>query len=75
MTTKMTSQSAVVSVIPRGKNTSRKITLLAFARFVARTPSEIEAIRILLNRPKGWSTEALNGAEGEAGGGSRSALR
>jgi type I restriction enzyme R subunit len=33
--------------------------LAAFARFVSENPDRIEAIRILLNRPKDWSTNAL----------------
>jgi type I restriction enzyme, R subunit len=34
--------------------------LAAFARFVRENPSKIEAIRILLARPKDWGTEALS---------------
>ena len=33
--------------------------LTAFARFVRENPERIEAIRILLNRPQDWSTDAL----------------
>ncbi len=33
--------------------------LTAFARFVQENPSEIEAIRILLDRPQDWTTDAL----------------
>lgn len=33
--------------------------LTAFARFVQENPSKIEAIRILLDRPQDWSTDAL----------------
>jgi type I restriction enzyme R subunit len=33
--------------------------LAAFARFVQENPLPIEAIRILLNRPQDWSTDAL----------------
>ena len=33
--------------------------LEAFARFVRENPSKVQAIRILLNRPKDWGTEAL----------------
>ena len=33
--------------------------LTAFARFVRENPAHIKAIRILLNRPKDWSTDAL----------------
>ena len=34
--------------------------LLAFSDFVRRKENEIAAIRILLNKPKDWSTNALN---------------
>ena len=34
--------------------------LAAFAEFVKQNPSHIEAIGILLNRPKNWSTDALS---------------
>lgn len=34
--------------------------LSAFSRFVKENPEHIEAIRILLERPKDWSTRALN---------------
>lgn len=33
--------------------------LEAFARFVKENPEQIEAIRILLNRPQDWNTQAL----------------
>jgi type I restriction enzyme R subunit len=33
--------------------------LTAFARFVQENPAQIEAIRILLDRPQHWSTDAL----------------
>jgi type I restriction enzyme R subunit len=33
--------------------------LAAFGDFVRKNPDHVEAIRILLNRPKGWGTEAL----------------
>lgn len=33
--------------------------LMLFERFVRENPEQIEAIRILLDRPAGWSTEAL----------------
>ncbi|MGV8088102.1 MAG: type I restriction-modification enzyme R subunit C-terminal domain-containing protein [Methanomicrobiales archaeon] len=33
--------------------------LTLFSRFVKENPSQIEAIRILLDRPKDWSTDAL----------------
>ena len=39
----------------------------AFADFVRENPAQIEAIRILLDRPQDWSTEALDGAAAEAG--------
>ena len=34
--------------------------LLAFSAFVRENPSKVQAIRILLNRPKDWGTGALN---------------
>ena len=34
--------------------------LVAFAEFVKKNEIEIEAIAILLNRPKSWNTQALN---------------
>jgi type I restriction enzyme R subunit len=34
--------------------------LMAFARFVRENPAHIEAIRILLDRPRDWSTDALS---------------
>ena len=34
--------------------------LEAFARFVRENPAQVEAIRILLDRPRDWSTAALN---------------
>jgi type I restriction enzyme R subunit len=33
--------------------------LTAFARFVKENPAHVEAIQILLNRPRDWSTDAL----------------
>ncbi len=42
-----------------GKEYKPEDYLAAFARFVRENPEHIEAIRILLNRPQGWSTEAL----------------
>jgi len=33
--------------------------LIEFAHFVTKNPERVEAIRILLNRPKDWSTNAL----------------
>jgi type I restriction enzyme R subunit len=34
--------------------------LAEFSKFVKENPSHIDAISILLNRPKDWSTEALS---------------
>ena len=34
--------------------------LVSFARFVRENPEQIEAIRILLERPRGWKPEALS---------------
>ena len=34
--------------------------LTAFARFVTDNPAQVEAIGILLGRPQGWGTDALN---------------
>ena len=34
--------------------------LAAFTRFIQENPLPIEAVRILLNRPQDWSTDALN---------------
>jgi len=34
--------------------------LIAFSEFVKHKEKEIEAIAILLNKPKGWNTQALN---------------
>ncbi len=34
--------------------------LVSFARFVKENKEQIEAIRILLEKPKDWKTEALN---------------
>jgi type I restriction enzyme R subunit len=34
--------------------------LTAFARFVRENPAHVEAIRILLSRPRGWSVKALS---------------
>jgi len=51
--------STVVISDPRGKKWKPEDYLAAFARFVQENATEIEAIRILLNRPKGWSTDAL----------------
>jgi type I restriction enzyme R subunit len=42
-----------------GKDYRPEDYLVAFSRFVRENPEKVEAIRILLNRPRGWSTEAL----------------
>ena len=42
-----------------GKKWKPEDYIAAFARFVQENATQIEAIRILLNRPKSWSTEAL----------------
>src|SRR5262249_10922307 len=42
-----------------GKEYKPEDYLAAFACFVRETPLPIEAIRILLDRPQGWSTDAL----------------
>jgi type I restriction enzyme R subunit len=42
-----------------GKKWKADDFIAAFARFVRENETQIEAIRILLNRPKGWNTEAL----------------
>lgn len=42
-----------------GKEYRTEDYLSAFARFVQENPNKIEAIRILLSRPKDWSTAAL----------------
>jgi type I restriction enzyme, R subunit len=51
--------SDVVISDPQGKKWKPEDYLAAFTRFVRENATEIEAIRILLDRPKGWSTEAL----------------
>ncbi len=43
-----------------GKEYKPEDYLTAFARFVRDNPEQIEAIRILLNRPADWSTDALS---------------
>jgi type I restriction enzyme, R subunit len=43
-----------------GKEYKPEDYLVAFARFVKENPSEIEAIRILLNRPQDWNTQAIS---------------
>jgi type I restriction enzyme R subunit len=42
-----------------GKEYKPEDYLAAFARFVKENPVQVEAIEILLDRPKGWGTEAL----------------
>jgi type I restriction enzyme R subunit len=42
-----------------GKEYKPEDYLAAFARFVQENPLPIEAVRILLNRPQDWSTDAL----------------
>lgn len=42
-----------------GREVKSEDYLAAFGRFVRENPDKVEAIRILLNRPKGWSTQAL----------------
>ncbi len=43
-----------------GKEHRPEDYLEAFARFVRENPAQIEAIRILLDRPRDWSTAAIN---------------
>jgi type I restriction enzyme R subunit len=43
-----------------GKEYKPEDYLEAFAAFVRENPSKVQAIRILLNRPKEWGTEALS---------------
>lgn len=43
-----------------GKEYKPEDYLTAFAEFVRKNPEKIEAIRILLSRPKNWSTTALS---------------
>jgi type I restriction enzyme, R subunit len=42
-----------------GKDYRPEDYLVAFSRFVRENPEKVEAIGILLNRPRGWSTDAL----------------
>ena len=42
-----------------GKEYKPEDYLSAFARFVRENPAQVEAIRILLNRPRDWNTTAL----------------
>jgi type I restriction enzyme R subunit len=43
-----------------GKEYRPEDYLTAFARYVQENPDQIEAIRILLNRPREWGTDALS---------------
>ena len=43
----------------RGQEMKPEDYLTAFTQFVRENPAKVEAIRILLNRPKGWGTDAL----------------
>ncbi|MBI4529294.1 MAG: DEAD/DEAH box helicase family protein [Deltaproteobacteria bacterium] len=54
---KVTSSTAISDA--RGNKWKPEDYLAAFARFIHENSTEIEAIRILLSRPKGWSTDAL----------------
>ena len=51
--------SAVVISDSQGKKWKPDDYLASFTRFVRENATEIEAIRILLDRPKAWSTDAL----------------
>ena len=42
-----------------GKDYRPEDYLVAFSRFVRENPEKVEAIEILLNRPRSWSTDAL----------------
>lgn len=42
-----------------GKDYRPEDYLVAFSRFVRENPEKVEAIQILLNRPRSWSTDAL----------------
>jgi type I restriction enzyme R subunit len=44
---------------PAGKEYKPEDYLTAFARFVRENPEKVEAIQILLHRPKDWGTDAL----------------
>ncbi len=44
---------------PTGKEYRPEDYLIAFSRFVRENPERVEAIRILLDRPRDWSTRAL----------------
>lgn len=43
-----------------GKEYKPEDYLAAFGRFVKENPAQVEAIEILLDRPQGWSTQALS---------------
>jgi len=43
----------------RGQEMKPEDYLAAFGRFVQENPAKVEAIRILLDRPKAWGTQAL----------------
>jgi type I restriction enzyme R subunit len=43
----------------RGREMKPEDYLAAFSRFVRENPAHVEAIQILLDRPKGWGTDAL----------------
>lgn len=43
-----------------GKEYKPEDYLAAFARFVTENPAHVEAIEILLDRPRGWNTDALD---------------
>ena len=51
--------SAVVISDLQGKKWKPEDYIAAFTRFIRENASEIEAIRILLDRPKGWNPDAL----------------
>ena len=42
-----------------GKEYKPEDYLIAFSRFVTENPAQVEAIRILLDRPQDWNTNAL----------------
>ena len=50
----------ISSGIRQETSTSRRIISSAFSQFVKENPEHIEAIRILLDRPKDWRTDALS---------------
>ena len=47
-------------MVPTGRSTSRRTTSRPSPALCRSNPSKIEAIRILLDRPQDWSTEALS---------------